>query len=191
MKTSKIISVNIARPATLPWQGREVPTGIYKEPRSGRVMARTHGLDGDMQANLEVHGGPRKAVYVYPAAHYEFWRAELGPIPLPWGVFGENLTAEGLSESTVHLGDRFQAGDAEFEVTKPRSPSFKLGLKFEALGIANMGMIKRFWKSGCSGFYLAVVKEGQIEAGDEMILLHADPRRLSIHKVFTEQADLE
>jgi len=182
----KILSVNLARSATLPWQGGEVPTGIYKEPHSGPVMARRNGLEGDMQANLEVHGGPRKAVYVYPAGHYQWWRQELGEIPLPWGVFGENLTVEGLDEHSVHVGDRFQAGEAEFEVTKPREPCFKLGLKFEALGIAKMGMVKKFWKSGRSGFYLSVIKEGLVQAGDQMKLIHADARGISIHTVFTE-----
>jgi MOSC domain-containing protein YiiM len=184
--SGRIISVNLARPTTLPWNGGEVTTGIYKEPHSGPVMARTLGLDGDMQANHEVHGGPRKAIYVYPAEHYAFWRGELGEIPLPWGVFGENLTVEGLDEDSVDVGDRFQAGDAEFEVTTPREPCFKLGLKFEALGIAHMAMIKKFWKSERSGFYLAVLKEGMVQAGDEMKLVYADPRQHSIHAAFVE-----
>jgi MOSC domain-containing protein YiiM len=169
----------------LPWKDGEVLTGIYKESCDGPVMARTNGLDGDMQANLAVHGGPRKAVYVYPASHYALWRKELGEIPLPWGVFGENLTVEGLDETSVHTGDRYQIGGAEFQVTTPRQPCFKLGLKFEALGIAHMGMIKKFWQSGRSGFYVAVVKPGMVQAGDEMKLIHADPGRVSIHSVFT------
>jgi MOSC domain-containing protein YiiM len=138
-------------------------------------MIRTMNLDGDAQADLAVHGGAAKAVYAYPAEHYEFWKNELPGVDLPWGMFGENLTTEGLSEETVHAGDRFLAGEAELIVTQPRLPCFKLGMKFRRSDI-----IARFLESGRTGFYLAVLRGGMVKAGDAVQLISPDPQRVSI-----------
>lgn len=143
------------------WRGEPVSTGIYKKPVAGRVMLRRLNLDGDRQADLTVHGGPTKAAYVYPAEHYEFWRAELPGVELPYGMFGENFTAEGFREDAVRIGDRFRVGGAEVLVTEPRMPCYKLGIKFGSPEI-----LKRFLQSGRTGFYLAVVREGEVGAGD-------------------------
>ena len=148
------------------WRGEAVSTGIYKKPVAGRVMLRRLNLDGDRQADLAVHGGPTKAAYVYPAEHYEFWRAELPGVELPYGMFGENFTAEGFSEEAVRIGDRFRLGGAEVMVTEPRMPCYKLGIKFGSPEI-----LKRFLQSGRTGFYLAVVREGEVGAGDEFELV--------------------
>ena len=138
-------------------------------------MIRELNLDGDAQADLTVHGGAAKAVYGYPAEHYEFWRRELPGVDLPWGAFGENLTTEGLTEEAVHAGDRFRAGEAELIVTQPRLPCFKLGMKFRRSDI-----IARFLESGKTGFYFAVLRGGMVKAGDAMELLGPDPQRVSI-----------
>jgi len=143
-----------------------VSTGIFKEPVSGRVMMRTLNLDGDRQADLTVHGGPQKAVYVYPSEHYDFWKRELPDTDLPWGVFGENFTTTGLFETEIHIGDKFRVGTAEVMVTQPRMPCYKLGIRFGRADI-----IKRFLVSERSGFYLSVMKEGEVGAGDEFQLL--------------------
>jgi MOSC domain-containing protein YiiM len=136
-------------------------TSIYKSPAAGRVAVRWLNLDGDEQSDLTVHGGVDKAVYVYPSEHYAFWKNELPDAQLEWGAFGENFTISGLLESTVQIGDRLRIGTAEFTVTQPRMPCFKLGIKF-----GRDAIIKRFLESRRSGFYLRVEREGEVGAGD-------------------------
>jgi MOSC domain-containing protein YiiM len=161
----KIISVNVGLPRLVLRNGEPVSTGIFKEPVAHRVMVRTLNLDGDRQADLSVHGGPEKAVYVYPSEHYQFWKQELPEMDMPWGVFGENLTTSGLFETAVNIGDRFRVGTAEVTVTQPRMPCYKLGIRF-----GRADMIKRFLLSERSGFYLSVLKEGEVGAGDDFQL---------------------
>jgi MOSC domain-containing protein YiiM len=160
----KIISVNVGLPRLVLRNGEPVSTGIFKEPVAGRVMMRTLNLDGDRQADLSVHGGPEKAVYVYPSEHYEFWQRELPDMDLPWGMFGENLTTTGLLETEINIGDKFRVGTAEVMVTQPRMPCYKLGIRF-----GRSDIIKRFLISERSGFYLSVLKEGEVGAGDEFV----------------------
>jgi MOSC domain-containing protein YiiM len=162
----KIISVNVGLPRLVLRNGEPVSTGIFKEPVEGRVKVRTLNLDGDRQADLSVHGGPEKAVYLYPSEHYDFWKHELPDMDLPWGMFGENLTVTGLFETEVHIGDKFRIGTAELMVTQPRMPCYKLGIRFGRVDI-----IKRFLVSERSGFYFSVLKEGEVGAGDEVELL--------------------
>src|SRR3990172_7748798 len=162
----KIVSVNVGLPREVIWKGKRVTTGILKEPITGRVMMRRLNLDGDRQADLSVHGGPSKAVYVYPVQHYDYWRGELPEMKLPWGMFGENLTTEGLLEDAVRIGDRFRIGTAEVVVTQPRLPCFKLGVRF-----GRPDMVKRFLASRRTGFYLAVLEEGEVGAGDGIALI--------------------
>lgn len=142
---------------------------------TGRVRVDRLNIEGDRQSDLTVHGGVQKAVYVYPSEHYEFWRKELPDFELPSGAFGENLTTTGLAEDDVHIGDRFAIGSAEFVVTQPRMPCFKLTIRF-----GRADMIKRFYRSGRSGFYLAVAKEGEIGAGDEITLLSRDDDAITV-----------
>ena len=162
----KIISVNVGLPRLVLRNDEPVSTGIFKEPVAGRVMMRTLNLDGDRQSDLSVHGGPQKAVYVYPSEHYDFWKQELPDMDLPWGVFGENLTTTGLLETEINIGDKFRVGTSEVMVTQPRMPCYKLGIRF-----GRADMIKRFLLSERSGFYLSVLKEGEVGAGDEFQLL--------------------
>lgn len=171
----KLLSLNVALPRLVEYNGEPVATGIFKEPVPGPVMLRTLNLEGDRQADLSVHGGVSKAVYGYPSEHYEFWRKELPHMDLPYGMFGENFTTEGLSEDSVHVGDRFRVGAAELMATEPRLPCYKLGIKF-----GRSDIIKRFLQSRRTGFYFAVVKEGEVEAGDEIELLSRDDNRISI-----------
>lgn len=162
----KILSICVGRPRLVMRDGEPVSTGIFKEPVAGRVMMRTLNLDGDRQADLTVHGGPEKAVYAYPSEHYGFWKQELPDMDLPWGVFGENFTTEGLLETETHIGDRFRIGSAEVMVTQPRMPCYKLGIRFGRTDI-----IRRFLVSERSGLYFSVLKEGEVGAGDEFELL--------------------
>ena len=174
----KIVSLNVGLPREVMWHGRTVTTGIFKEPVAGRVALRKLDLDGDGQADLTVHGGEYKAVYCYPLAHYEYWKNELPGRELPMGMFGENFTTDGLSEDSAHLGDRFAVGSAEVVVTQPRLPCYKLGLKFQS-----DDMVRRFLASGRSGFYLAVTREGDVGAGDEIKVISRDENAVPVSEV--------
>lgn len=161
----KVISVNVGLPRTVQWKGKAVSTGIFKAPVCGRIRLRALNLDGDRQADLSVHGGPDKAIYAYPAEHYVYRHRELPDMALPWGIFGENLTTEGLDEDALKVGDRFFIGSTEVVVTQPRLPCYKLGLRF-----GRDDIVKRFLASGRTGFYFKVVAAGEIAADDPIIV---------------------
>ena len=171
----RLVSVNVGLPRLLAWKGASFKTGIFKKAVDGRIMLRETNLDGDRQADLSVHGGVNKAVYVYPSEHYSYWRHQLPKEELAWGAFGENFTTEGLLESGVCMGDRYRVGSAVVRVTTPRLPCFKLAAKFQ-----REDMIKRFLGSGFSGFYFSVVEEGEVAAGDEFQFLTGEIPSLSI-----------
>jgi MOSC domain-containing protein YiiM len=177
-KSLRVVSVNVGLPRTVRWKGREVTTGIFKEPVEDRVSLRRLNLDGDRQADLSLHGGAAKAVYAYPLEHYAFWRDELGE-ELPFGAFGENLTVEGLPpEAEIAVGDRFRVGTAKLVVTQPRLPCYKLGLRF-----GRKDMVKRFLASGRTGYYLAVDVEGDVAAGDRVEPIGRDPARIPVAEI--------
>jgi MOSC domain-containing protein YiiM len=175
---SAIVSLNTGLPREVTWHGQTASTAIYKQPLAGRVALRTLNLDGDRQADLRVHGGPYKAVYCYPLEHYDYWRKELPGHELPLGVFGENFTTEGLLEGTVHLGDQFAIGSAEVIVTQPRLPCYKLGIRFQS-----DDMVKRFFASRRTGFYLAVTREGEVGAGDEIKAMARDANEVPVSEI--------
>lgn len=174
-----LLSIQVGRPRKTKWRRATVTTGIYKEPVAGRIMLRRHNLDGDEQADLRVHGGWDKAVYVYPSEHYSFWRKELPGLHLPYGMFGENFTTEGLDESSVHIGDRFRIGSAVVEVTQPRMPCYKLGVRF-----GRPDMPQRFHASGRCGFYLAVLQEGEVGPGDVWKRLARNENAISVEQCY-------
>jgi len=166
----RLVSVNVGQPRFVAWKGETIETAIFKTPVTGPVEVAGTNLAGDRQADLRVHGGADKAVYAYAAEHYPQWRRELNRDDMPWGMFGENLTTEGLDESTVRIGDRLSIGTAEFEVSQPRLPCSKLGLRF-----GRADMVKLFLQSGRLGFYVRVRREGVIETGDTIRISGADP----------------
>lgn len=157
----KILSVNVGAPRQVQTSGGAVLTSIFKNPVQGRVTVQGHNIAGDRQSDLTVHGGPYKAVYCYPSEHYEFWKRELPGTEMPYGMFGENLTTEGLVEEGVCIGDRFRVGTAVLQITQPRMPCFKLGIRF-----GRPDIVKLFWRSGRSGIYFSVIEEGSVAAGD-------------------------
>ncbi len=157
----KVLSVNVGRPRDLVWNGDEIRTSIWKGPVHHRVHVIGDNLEGDEQSDLTVHGGPNKAVYAYPHEHYADWQRELPLIELTMGAFGENLTTEGLLEHDARIGDVVRIGTAELEVKQPRLPCYKLGIRFD-----RADMVRRFMKSGRSGIYFSVVREGELGAGD-------------------------
>jgi len=174
----KVVSVNVGLPRDVVWHGRVVTTAIFKEPVSGRVPLAKLNLNGDRQADLSVHGGVDKAVYCYPIEHYDYWRKELRGRDLPLGMFGENLTTEGILEQDVHIGDQFAIGSATVIVTQPRLPCYKLGVRFQS-----DDMVKRFQASGRMGFYLAVTREGDVGAGDAITVIARDAAAVAIPEI--------
>src|SRR5215813_14007584 len=178
VRSMKLLSVNVGLPREIEWRGKIVRTSIFKAPVPGRIRVAKLNVEGDQQSDLTVHGGIDKAVYAYPSEHYAFWRRELPGMDLPSGVFGENLTTEGLLEETLHIGDRLRVGSSEFVVTQPRMPCFKLGIRFN-----RPDMVKRFLQSGRSGFYFAVLKEGELAADDSIELVERDDHDVTIADV--------
>jgi len=183
----KLLSVNTGLPREVPWHGTGITTAIFKEPVKGRVILRTLNLEGDRQADLTVHGGRDKAVYCYSLAHYEYWRKELPGHDLPIGSFGENFTIDGiaeiaatggLAEDAIHLGDQFSVGTAEVVVTQPRLPCYKLGIRF-----GSDDMVRRFMVSGRPGFYLAVTREGEVGAGDEIKAIGREANAVPVSEI--------
>ncbi len=170
-----IVSVNVGLPQTIRWKGRTVETGIFKAPVEGPCRVNRLNLEGDRQADLTVHGGPDKAVYAYPMEHYDFWREFLGETDLPPGAFGENLTIEGLTEESIHIGDLLQIGITELVVTQPRQPCYKLAAKFGRTDI-----VRHFLESGYSGFYLAVRQEGDVGRGDAINIIERESHHVRI-----------
>jgi MOSC domain-containing protein YiiM len=174
----RVVSVNVGLPRTVHWNGRDVTTGIFKEPVAGRIAVRRLNLDGDGQADLAVHGGPQKAVYAYPIEHYAYWQEQLEE-ELPFGVFGENLTVEGLPlEGEIAVGDRLRIGTTELVVTQPRVPCYKLWVRF-----GRKDMVKRFLASGRTGYYLAVQAEGDVGAGDPIQMLARHPAGIAVSEI--------
>lgn len=174
----EIVSLNVARPQLVVYKGATINTGIFKKPVSGPVRLRALNLDGDLQADLSVHGGPHKAVYAYPSEHYAYWRRELPGIDMPWGIFGENFTTTGLVEDELHVGDRLQIGSAILMVRQPRTPCYKLAAKFQ-----RDDMLERFLVSGRSGFYFSVEQEGSVAAGDGFKVLHRELDGITISEM--------
>ncbi len=174
----KVLSVNVGLPREVEWRGKPITTGIYKEPVTGRVPLRRLNLDGDRQADLRVHGGPEKAVYAYPSEFYELWSRERPELAFRPGAFGENLTTAGLVDDEVSIGDRFRIGSAELVVTQPRLPCFKLGIK-----MGRDEFVTEFLERGLLGFYFAVVKEGEVGAGDPIVELERHPQGFRVTEV--------
>jgi MOSC domain-containing protein YiiM len=178
MSGLRLLSINVGKPREVEWHGRQVRTSIFKSPMLGPVRVAMLNLEGDEQSDLSVHGGVHKAVYAYPSEHYRFWREQISGLDLPQGAFGENFTTEGLLEEAVHIGDRLRVGSAEFVVTQPRMPCFKLGIRF-----GRPEIVKRFLQSGRSGFYLSVLREGRVTAGDSMEWLTRDEHGVSVSDI--------
>lgn len=174
----RIVSVNVGLPRQVVSDGRSITTGIYKLPVHHRVRVGKLNIEGDGQGDLSVHGGLYKAVYAYPSEHYDYWRRELPGINLTHGMFGENLTLDGLMEDDVHIGDRFRMGEAILMVTQPRLPCYKLGIRFQ-----RQEMPDQFLSSRRTGFYFTVVKEGELGEGDPIELIQHGVNRVSVSAI--------
>lgn len=187
----KIISTNIGKPATIEWRGQEVQTGIYKYEVDSPLSLGFDDVAGDHVLDRRYHGGTDKACYLYSADHYSFWKSRYPDQDWKWGMFGENLTVSGLNESEIRIGDRFQVGGAVLQVAQPRQPCFKLGVRF-----GDQAVVDDFWNAPFPGIYVRVERAGEVQKGDEFILLESTPESLTVSQVFSlfriqrENADL-
>jgi MOSC domain-containing protein YiiM len=174
----KVLSVNVGLPRKVKFQRRTITTGIFKVPVRRRIKLGRLNFEGDKQADLKVHGGEYEPVYCYPAEHYDYWRAKLDGMDLPFGIFGENLTTEDMFEDEVNIGDEFRIGSARIVATQPRMPYYKLGIRF-----GNMDMIKKFMASDRPGIYFKVLNEGKIGPGDTIELIRRDENEVTVKDI--------
>ena len=174
-----LLSVNVSLPRGVLYNNRKISTGIFKEPAAGRIRLEKHNLAGDGQADLNAHGGVHKAVYAYPFEHYAHWEHALGWTDFVFGQFGENFTVQGLLEDAVCIGDVFQVGSALVEVSQPRTPCYKLGIR-----MGRPEFPKEFMDSGRAGFYLRVLEEGEVGAGDVLECVAAGAGGMAVKEVF-------
>ncbi|MFF3617046.1 MOSC domain-containing protein [Streptomyces sp. NPDC002580] len=170
-----LLSVNVGMPEDVPWQGRTVHTGAWKTPVEGPRMVRRLNVDGDGQGDTAGHGGEIRAVLVYQTESYRFWQKQLGRDDLTFGMFGENFTVDGLPDEEVCIGDRYRIGEAEFEVTQPRVTCYRVGMRLGEPTMASLLVAHHR-----PGFYLRVIEEGPVQAGDEIVLTREGPERLSV-----------
>ncbi len=173
-----VISTNIGEPKTIIWNGKKEQTGIYKYPVEHPIFLGKEDVENDHVMDRKYHGGVDKACYLYSAEHYSYWKKFYPELEMPWGMFGENLTLEGLYENGINVGDIFEIGEAVVQATQPRQPCYKLGIRFQ-----NPKVVKQFVDSGLPGVYVRVLKNGKVKTGDEMILKEKSDS-VSIQKVF-------
>lgn len=176
----QIISTNIAQPTTIEWRGQQVQTGIYKFGVEVPIFLGTEDVENDHVLDRRYHGGIDKACYLYSPDHYPYWQIKYPDQDWKWGMFGENLTVTGLDESEIRIGDRYQIGDALVQVSQPRQPCFKLGVRF-----GDQNVVKDFWNSPYSGVYVRVLKSGAVKKGDELLLIDSNPNSLPVSQVFS------
>ncbi|MBW8333719.1 MAG: MOSC domain-containing protein [Prolixibacteraceae bacterium] len=176
----QVLSANIAQPATIIWRGQEVLTGIYKYAVDTPIFLNSEDVENDHVLDRRYHGGVDKACYLYSADHYPFWKDKFPELKWEWGMFGENLTVSGLNESDVRIGDRFQIGGAIVQVSQPRQPCFKLGVRF-----GDQKVVDDFWNLPFPGVYVRVLQAGNVAKGDRFTLLESNPDSLSVSEVFS------
>ncbi len=177
-RVGTLLSVNVGLPKDVPWQGKTVFTGVFKDPVAGPRRVRRLNVDGDGQGDLAGHGGEQRAVFVYQIDSYRYWERELGRSDFVYGQFGENFTVEGLSDDEVCIGDRYQIGTAVFEVTQPRVTCYRVGIRMNDPRIPALLVSHRR-----PGFYFRVLQEGEVQAGDEIIKLASGPEQMTAAEV--------
>ncbi len=176
--TARLLSINVGLPQDIAWQGKTVHTAIWKAPVQGPRAVRRLNIDGDGQGDLAGHGGEHRAVFVYQIDSYRYWQSELGRTDFTYGQFGENFTVDGLPDREVCIGDRYRIGSALFEVTQPRVTCYRVGIRMNEPRMAALLV-----SHGRPGFYLRVLEEGQVEAGDEIVQVGAGPERMSVFEI--------
>ncbi len=176
---AELVSVNVGLPSQIETSRGPVMTAIFKSPTDRRLRVEPHNLEGDRQADPSVHGGENKAVYGYPIEHYPVWADELGRSDLEYGQFGENLTTRGLLEKELGIGDVFSAGSAVLQVSQPRAPCFKLGIRMR-----DKSFVRTFLQSGRPGFYFRIVESGELGVGDAVTCIERGPTGITVHEIW-------
>lgn len=176
----EIISTNIGEPVVIEWRGQKLLTGIFKYPVDKSIYLGKGNVENDHVIDQRFHGGADKACYLYSADHYSFWSRQYPDVKLQWGMFGENLTVKGLDESLIHIGDQYKIGTAVIQVTQPRQPCFKLGIRFN-----DQKVVSDFWDLPFSGVYVRVLEEGVVSAGDKIVLICRYPQSFTVAEVFS------
>jgi MOSC domain-containing protein YiiM/ferredoxin-NADP reductase/ferredoxin len=175
---ARLVSVNVGLPRDIEWRGRTVHTAIWKDPVQGRCRVKRLNVEGDGQGDLGGHGGEQRAVFVYQIESYRYWEERLGRSDFTHGQFGENFTIEGLPDDEVCIGDRYRIGTALFEVTQPRTTCYRVGIRMDEPQMAAL-----LTSSGHPGFYLRVLEEGEVGAGDPILLITRGPQRMTVAQV--------
>jgi MOSC domain-containing protein YiiM len=175
----KIISTNIGERKEIDWKGKKVTTGIFKYSVDHPIFLDVETVKEDTICDRKYHGGIDQAVYGYSLQHYDFWKEKYPKMEFEYGMFGENLTVDDLDETQLHVGDRFKVGECIVEVTKPRQPCMKLGVRFN-----DMKIVKQFWNTSMSGVYFKILQTGNVQAGDEFQLLEKHPENPTIAEVY-------
>src|SRR4051812_47069449 len=175
---ARLLSVNVGLPRDITWQGKTVHTSVWKTPVHGARMVRRLNIDGDGQGDLAGHGGEHRAVYVYQAESYQYWREQLRRDDFVWGQFGENFSVDGLPDAEVCIGDRYRIGGALLEVTQPRVTCYRLGIRMNEPEIAALLV-----RHGRPRFYFRVIEEGEVKAGDEIARISSGPERMSVSEI--------
>jgi len=170
-----LVSVNVGMPKDVSWQGKTVYTGVWKRPVDGPAMVRRLNIDGDGQGDLGGHGGEQRAVLVYQIQSYDHWQRHFGRDDFSHGQFGENLTVSGLPDDEVCIGDRYRIGEAEFEVTQPRVTCYRVGMR-----VGEPELPALLVSHHRPGFYMRVITEGRIQAGDAIVKTRTGPGALSV-----------
>jgi MOSC domain-containing protein YiiM len=176
----KVISTNIGQPTAIQWRGQTLQTGIYKYPVDIPILLESEDVVNDHVLDRRFHGGKDKACYLYSADHYKFWKNNFPDLHWQWGMFGENLTVQGLNEVDIHIGDTFQIGEAVVQVSQPRQPCFKLGIRFN-----DQKVVENFWNLPFPGIYVRVLQTGAVKASDNLVLIKSNPESLLVSQVFS------
>ena len=175
----KIKSTNLSQPRTVSWRGKYITTGIFKTPVPGPIFLGKESVSQDHIADKRVHGGTHKACYLFSASHYNYWKDLYPELDWDWGMFGENLTVEGLDESNIYIGDIYKLGSSLVQVSQPREPCFKLGIRF-----GSQQILKQFIDHAYPGTYLIILKEGEVKPGDSFKLVERKQNKLSTRDLF-------
>jgi MOSC domain-containing protein YiiM len=175
----KVISVNLGERKQIQWRKKIIETGIFKLPVASPIFLDIEDVQNDNVVDRKYHGGITQAVYGYSEGHYEYWKELYPDLDWNYGMFGENLTVTNLDETKIHIGSIYQLGEAKIEVTKPREPCYKLGIRFN-----NPKIIKQFWNSTKSGIYFKILKTGFVAKNDELILLENPIENPTIAEIY-------
>jgi MOSC domain-containing protein YiiM len=186
----KILSINVSEPQKVTFNGKELITSIYKKPVSNKVTVSSQGIEGDRQADLTVHGGYDKAVYAYSYTHYQTWSEKLNSDFKDYGLVGENLTIDDFDEDKINIGDQFKINECLLQVSQPRIPCYKIGIKLNSREFPKM-----FSQSGLLGSYLRVIHDGEISPGDTIHKVHSEQNSMSVkdiaHLLFVDVKNIE